>query len=109
MKTPGLDRKYLVNRLCSCSSSACAARAADRRLTITASTASPLTAATLDGGQVALLLSGGAYVRNASDIRNAVAVSGIAGVTVDRINRLGDTAVALTLGFSGYLATDGTR
>ena len=75
---------------------------------LVASTSSPLTGTTLDGGRVALLLSGGSYARSTSDIRNAVTVSGIAGVTIDRISRLGNTAVTLVLDFSGHLASDGT-
>ena len=61
--------------------------------TLIVSTAGPLTEATVDGGVVALLLSGGAYERSISAIREAVTVSGIAEVTVNRsdINRVGDT------------------
>ncbi len=76
--------------------------------TLVASTSSPLTETILDGGQVALLLSNGSYARSTSDIRNAVRVSGIPGVTVDRIVRLGNTAVTLVLDFSGHMGSDGT-
>ena len=77
---------------------------------VVASTESPLTEATLSGGRVALLLTGGKYARNTSDVRDAVTVSGIAGVTVDRndIVRVGETAVTVELQFSGDLATNGT-
>ncbi len=78
--------------------------------TLIVSTAGPLTEATVDGGVVALLLSGGAYERSISAIREAVTVSGIAEVTVNRsdINRVGDTVVTVELTFSGDLTTDGT-
>ena len=75
---------------------------------LVASTSSPLTEATLDGARVALLLSGGVYARSISDVRDAVTVSGIAGVTIDRVGRLGDTAVTVVLDYSGHLGTAGT-
>ena len=78
--------------------------------TLIASTAGPLTEVTVNGGVVALLLTDGAYTRDIADIREAVTVSGIAEITVNRsdINRVGDTVVTVKLGFSGDLAADGT-
>ena len=78
--------------------------------TLIATTAAPLTELTVDGGVVALLLTGGTYTRDLSALQAAVTVSGIAEVTVNRseINRVGDTVVTVKLGFSGDLAADGT-
>ena len=77
--------------------------------TLIATTAAPLTELTVDGGVVALLLTGGTYTRDLSAIQAAVTVSGIAEITVNRseTNRVGDTVVTVKLGFSGDLAADG--
>ena len=77
--------------------------------TLIASTAAPLTELTVDGGVVALLLTGGTYTRDRSALQAAVTVSGIAEITVNRseTNRVGDTVVTVKLGFSGDLAADG--
>ena len=71
--------------------------------TITASTAAPLTEATLHESVVTLTLSGGAYESSRSTIRGAVTVSGIAGVTVRRldVDRVSDTVVTVELTFDG--------
>ena len=72
--------------------------------TLTASTASPLTEATLDESIVTLTLSGGTYESSNSRIRNAVTVStGITGVTVRNfdIDRVSDTEVTVELTFEG--------
>ena len=71
--------------------------------TITASTASPLTEATLHESVVTLTLSSGAYESSRSTIRSAVTVSGIAGVTVRRldVDRVSDTVVTVELTFDG--------
>ena len=69
--------------------------------TLTASTAAPLTEATLDGSVVTLTLSDGTYVRSISDIRDAVLIYGIRGVSVDRISRVSDTKITVTLKFDG--------
>ena len=69
--------------------------------TLIASTVAPLTEATLDGSVVTLTLSDGTYVRSISDIRDAVIVFGILGVTVDRISRVSDTQIAVELEFNG--------
>ena len=77
---------------------------------ITASTASTLTEATLDGSVVTLTLSGRKYERWSSTIRPAVSVSGISGVTVGTydIDRESDTEVSVELTFDGDITTDGT-
>ena len=77
---------------------------------VTASTASPLTEATLDESVVTLTLSGRKYERLNPTIRDAVSVSGIAGVTVRDIDidRESDTEVSVELTFDGDITTDGT-
>ena len=77
--------------------------------TITASVDTPLTEATLDGSVVALTLSGGAYERSIFDIRDAVEVSGIAGVTFHwafGVDRVSDTKITVELEFEGNFDTD---
>jgi hypothetical protein len=54
---------------------------------VTATTVSPLTEATLDGSVVTLTLSGGAYASSIFDVRDGVSVSGIAGVSVGHVRR----------------------
>ena len=78
--------------------------------TLIATTAAPLTELTVDGGVVALLLTGGTYTRDLSAIQAAVTVAGFAEITVNHseTNRVGDTVVTVKLGFSGDLAADGT-
>ena len=78
--------------------------------TLIATTAAPLTELTVDGGVVALLLTGGTYTRDRSALQAAVTGSGIAEITVNHseTNRVGDTVVTVKLGFSGDLAADGT-
>ena len=77
---------------------------------ITASTAAPLTDATLDGSVVTLTLSGRTFERSGVRIRNAVTVSGISGVTVGTfdIDRLSDTQITVELTFDGNINTDST-
>ena len=77
---------------------------------ITASTASPLTEATLDESVVTLTLSGRKFEAYNSVIRPAVSVSGISGVTVGTydIDRESDTEVSVELTFDGDITTDGT-
>ena len=75
---------------------------------VTASTEAPLTEATLDGSVVTLTLSGRKYVRSNFDIRAAVTVSGIDGVTIpwhdpDRKN---DTQITIELEFNGDFDAD---
>ncbi len=77
---------------------------------VTATTASPLTEATLNGSVVTLTLSGGRYASSTFDVRDEVSVSGIAGVTVGTfgIRRVSDTVVTVALTFSGDIDSDGT-
>ena len=75
---------------------------------LTASTASPLTEPTIHGSVVTLTLSRLAYTQSIFDIRDAVKVSGIAGVTVDTfsIEHVNDTEVTIELEFNGDIDTD---
>ena len=76
---------------------------------VTASTTSPLTEATLDGSVVTLTLMGASYTRSALDIRDAVSLSGIAGASIERfgITRVSDTVTTAELAFSGDMDSDG--
>ena len=79
--------------------------------TITASTPSPLTEASLNGSVVTLTISGGTYARSSFDIKDAVSVSGITGVTFDNffdVDRVSDTKVTVELTFEGNINADGT-
>ena len=78
--------------------------------TLSASTAVPLTEATLHEGVVTLRLSGGTYERSTFTIRDAVTVSGIAGVTVGTfgVDRVSDTEVTIELEFDGNINTNAT-
>ena len=75
---------------------------------VTASAASPLTEASLDGSVVTLTLDGGTYARSRIDIGRAVKVSGVPGVTVEwsDVDRLSDTEMRVELGFNGDIDTD---
>ena len=77
---------------------------------VTASTSSPLTEATLGGSQVTLTLSGGAYESSIFDVRRGVSVSGVAGVSVGAfgVQRISDSAVTVSLTFNGDIDADGT-
>ena len=77
---------------------------------VVASTALPLTKATLDGSVVILTLSGSGYERWSSDIRSAVTVSGIAGVTIDAfgVERVSDAEIAVELEFDSTIDPNGT-
>ena len=72
-------------------------------INISASVVSPLTEATLNESAVTLALTGATYEQDLSKIRDAVAVSGITGVTVNtaKVQRLSDKKVTLELGFDG--------
>ena len=76
--------------------------------TITASTPQPLTETILHGSVVTLTLSGATYEGSSSRIRNAVTLSGIAGVSVDTfdVKRVSNTKVTVELTFSGNIDTD---
>ena len=77
---------------------------------VAASTAAPLTEATLDESIVTLTLSGAKYASSIWDIRDAVSVSGINGVTKpwNQPKRKSDTEITVELEFDGDMTTDGT-
>ena len=77
---------------------------------MTATTASPLTEATLHGSVVTLTLSGRSFTDWESDIRDAVSISGIEGVSVSRfsVDRVSNTKVTFLLLFSNNIDTDST-
>ena len=77
-------------------------------LTVTASTLQPLIGKTLDDMVVTLTLNGGTYERSIFDIRGAVTVSGIDGVTIPwhDPDREGDTQITVKLEFDGDIDTD---
>ncbi len=73
---------------------------------LVASTASPLTEATLHGNVVTLTLNGHQFVDSEWDIAVAISVYGIDGVTVDwwsvdSVKRMSDTEVEIQLAFDG--------
>ena len=74
---------------------------------LTASVSRALAEATLDGSVVTLTLSAAAYEQSVLDIRNAVTVSGITGVTFN-VKRVSSTALAVDLAFDGNIDADGT-
>jgi hypothetical protein len=76
--------------------------------TITASTSQPLTEATLHGSVVTLTLSGRSFASWRSDIREALTISGIDGVTFDSwdVDRVNATEVTVELIFSGNIDAD---
>ena len=77
---------------------------------LVASTAAPLTAATLSGSVVTLTLSGRSFARSEYDIERALTISGIEGVAVDQydVERVSNTKVTVPLTFSGNIDTDAT-
>ena len=77
---------------------------------VVATTAAPLTEATLDGSVVTLTLSGRTYESSIFTIRDAVTVSGITGVTVGTfgVDRVSDTQITVELTFDGNINTDST-
>ena len=77
---------------------------------IAASTEAPLTEATLHGSVVTFTLSGRKYARSLFDIRRAVSVSGIAGVTIPwhEPDRQSDTEITVELEFNGDIDNDAT-
>ena len=74
-----------------------------------ASTESPLTEAILHGSTITLTLTGRHFV-DEWEIREAVSISGIDGVTIASfgIDRVNDTVAILELSFEGNIDTDGT-
>ncbi len=78
--------------------------------TLSLSTASSLTEATLHEGIITFNLSGGTFERSHFWIRNAASVSGISGVTVDPFGgeRISDTQVTIELEYEGNMTANGT-
>ncbi len=76
---------------------------------VIASSAAPLTEATLDGSVVTLTLSGRTY-GSTWDIRDGVSVSGISDVTIPwhQPTRKSDTQLTIELEFDGDMTSDGT-
>ena len=83
--------------------------ASDIRL-LEASTPQPLTEATLNGSSVILTLlpSGASYDKSIDNLRNALMVSGIPGVTVSDVTRVNDAQVKVTLELTGNLSLPDT-
>ena len=79
-------------------------------LTLSVSTAAPLTEATLHGGIITLTLSGGTYESSSWRIRDAVTVSGISGVTVETfdVDRVNDPKITVELTYDGNMSANGT-
>ena len=77
---------------------------------IVASTKAPLTEATLDESVVTLTLKGRKYARSTFDIRRAVSVSGINGVTIPwhEPDKKSDTEITVELEFDGNINADST-
>ena len=82
----------------------------EERPTITVLTPQPFTEATLDESVILLTLNNGTYAQSSFDIKNAVTVSGIVGVTVARfgVDRRSDTEITVELEFDGNFDTDAT-
>ena len=78
--------------------------------TLTVSTASSLTEATLHGGVATLTLSGGTYESAVFDIRRSLTVSGITGADFETFSvvRVSDTQATVELEFDGNISTSGT-
>ena len=78
--------------------------------TVVASTETPLTETTLNGSVVTLTLNGATYERSTFDLRDAVSVSGIEGITFHwfDLDRVSDTALTVALTFKGNIDTDAT-
>ena len=74
--------------------------------TITASVQQPLTEANLHGSIVTLTLSGGQFTDRESRIEDATMLSGIGGITIDDLDRVSNTEVAIELEFAGNIDTD---
>ncbi len=70
-----------------------------------ASTEAPLTEAMLNGGIIALTLTGRKFV-DRWNIRDAVSISGVDGISLAFLSRVSDTEVAIRLGFAGNIDED---
>ena len=79
----------------------------EEKPTLTPRTPKPITEATLDESVILLTLNNGTYVQSETDIKSAVTVSGIVGVTVKTsgVTRISDTEIALELAFDGNFDT----
>ncbi|MXV75562.1 WD40 repeat domain-containing protein, partial [Candidatus Poribacteria bacterium] len=77
---------------------------------IVASTPVPLTEATLDESVITLTLDGAKFASSIFDIRDAVSVSGIDGVTIPwhQPDKKNDTQITIELEFRGNIDTDST-
>ncbi len=77
---------------------------------LVATTEAPLTEATLSGSVVTLTLSGRSFTRWGSDIRDALSVTGIEGVSFYRfgVERINNTKVTVPLTFAGNIDADST-
>ena len=77
---------------------------------ITVSSSQQLTEATLNGSSVTLTLvpSGAAYDTSIDNIRNAMTLTGIDGVTVSDVIRVSDTELKVTFGYTGNLDNTAT-
>ncbi len=75
---------------------------------IVASTEAPLTETTLNGSIVTFTLNGAIYEQSTFDLRDAVEVSGIEGVTFHwfDLDRVSDTELTVALTFRGNIDTD---
>ena len=79
--------------------------------TLSLSTASSLTEATLHGAVVSLNLSGGSFESAFWDLDDEISVSGITGVTYNDffdVDRVSDTKVDIELSFDGNMTSSGT-
>ena len=79
--------------------------------TLSLSTASTLTEATLHGAVVSLKLSGGTFESRFWDLDDEISVSGITGVTYDDffdVDRISDTKVDIELSFNSNMTANGT-
>ena len=77
---------------------------------VVASTAVPLAEVTLDGNTITVTLNGATYEGSIWKIRDAVTVSGIAGVTMpwNQPDRKSDTEITIELEFDGDISADST-
>ena len=73
-----------------------------------ATTAAPLTEATLNGSIITLTLSGATYHTNWNFVSRSVEVSGITGVRQYHVDRVSDTEVTVELEFNGNINADST-
>ena len=79
--------------------------------TLTASVEEPLTEATLHASVITLTISGGRLTDREWDIRDALTISGMEGITIVQwpfLNRVSDTEVYVPLLFAGNIDTNAT-